>query len=190
MGLKKRIALPIAQGIVRGTMRIRCLTLGVVKGVLMKKTIFTVFVFLSITMYLTAQEQEWAISFNGNVTFYSTQTEFNIANTAIARELRTLCRQGVPIYWITSLGGAGQNFTPPSLNIWLQAWEVARRNIATDEQLKIAIREGYWFGIVPQYVPPGTGDFQKLKVGNYSYIIMKGRHYIIEPTIVTLFCPR
>jgi len=137
------------------------------KGVLdMKKLNLTLFLFLTFSTIIFAQE--WAISFNGQVTIYSTQGEFRIANVAIATELRNLCRQGIPIYWAISMGGINTGKEPISPNIQLQTWEVARRSLATDEQLRLAIREGYWIGIVPEFIPPGTGNLRDLQAGEYK----------------------
>jgi len=151
----------------------------------MKKIILLLFIFLTFSTIVFAQE--WAISFNGQVTNYSTQGEFEIAWVAIAKELRNLCRQGIPIYWAISMGGIGKE--PISPNIQLQAWEVARRNLATDEQLRLAIREGYWIGIVPEFIPPGTGNLRDLQIGEYSYINMKGQHYLVKLSFVSPNAP-
>ena len=153
----------------------------------MKNILLTFSLFCIFTIFLPAQE--WAISYNGQVTIYPTQDQFRIANIAIATELRNLSRQGIPIYWAISIGGIDIGKKPVSLNISLQSWEVANRYPATIDQLKLAIREGYWIGTVPEFISPGTGNLQNLQDGDYSYINIHGQHYLIKLSVVSPNAP-
>jgi hypothetical protein len=147
----------------------------------MRKIVLTVALFVVVASAIFAAS-EWAISLNGQVAIYSSRDEFQIALIAIASELRNLMWQGVPIYFGISVGGVDLGEKPVSPDITIYIWEV-NRNIPTDEQLRLAIQEGYWFGEsigVPKFIPARTGSFQNLRNGNFSYISIRGHHYIVK----------
>jgi hypothetical protein len=152
----------------------------------MKKIILTAALFVIFSINCFAEE--WAISVNGQVIIFSSEHEFQIANIAIAREMRNLCWDGIPIYWAISVGGVDLGKGHISPDISFQCWEVTK-NLATDEQLRLAIQEGYWFGIVPEFIPSGTGNFQNLRRGDFRYINISGQHYIIEIKLVARNAP-
>ena len=154
----------------------------------MKKIVLAGLLFLTITIFLAAKE--WVVVIGDQVLVYTTEHEFRHTNITIATEYRDVCRQGIPVYYAFISGGIDTGERPISPDVYINVWSIAKKTLATDEQLRLAIQEGYWTGVwLPKFVPPKKGNFQELRAGEYTYFNINGHHYLIETLLTSPNAP-